>query len=242
MKEVVLGIIFAYNSFWSNIFLHPCFKTCQGMLRSLYFTWDQLTGPYLNAHSLLGCSTGALGNFERRGRSWFFLWPFLVEVGRSLGNDISFKTEPQSNQVDSHWSISSIKSLLQCHHNTNQNYNIGEMFRNHGFGSTIGYCVDLLNDFFFKTKRGPKWCPWSSRGSIKIPRLTSQLWPLQNLRRWLRNDELTGEFVRDRFWKSMRRVSHGQKVQIENHNVGSWLVQQTRVLRIRFNTCFTFDA
>ena len=32
-----------------------------------------------------------------------------------------------------------------------------------------------------------------------IPRLTSQLWPLQNLRRWLRNDELTGEFVKDRF-------------------------------------------
>lgn len=124
------------------------------MLRSLYFTWDQLTGPYLNAHSLLGCSTGALGNFERRGRSWFFLWPFLVEVGRSLGNDISFKTEPQSNQVDSHWSISSIKSLLQCHHNTNQNYNISEMFRNHGFGSTIGYCVDLLNDFFFSKQNG----------------------------------------------------------------------------------------
>lgn len=66
------------------------------MLRSLYFTWDQLTGPYLNAHSLLGCSTGALGNLKGEvgrdfsyGRFWLKLgghWGmiFLSKQSRSL--------------------------------------------------------------------------------------------------------------------------------------------------------------
>ena len=197
------GIIFAYSS-WSNIFPHPCFQNCQGMLRRLYFTWDQLTDPYLNAHSAWAAQQG--------GRSWFFLWPFLVEVGWSLGNDIVSKIEPQSNQADSHSSIS-IKSLLQCHHNTNQNCNLSAMFRNHGFGSTIGYCVDLLWLIVYSKNTGSKIGAQEAPSYPQVDESAVAASKSSSLASKWRIKE--GEFVKDRFWKSMRRVSHGQKVKIE---------------------------
>lgn len=160
------------------------------MVRNLYFTWDPLTGPYLNAHSLLDCSTGRSVVMAVFGGEWF-----CIQNRASV-----------YNQADSRSSISSIKSWitfeLQCNHNTNQNCNISEMFRNHGFGSPLDIVWTFWMAIVFSKQNG-------------VPRLTSQLWPLQNLRRWLRNDELTGEFVKDRFWKSMRRVSHGEWITLE---------------------------
>lgn len=140
----------------SHVLVHV-FQTCQGILRNLYFTWDQLTGPYLNAHSARAqrghweTLKGEVGRDFSYGR---FCWIWVV-----IGEWFCFQNRATVyNQVDSHWSISSKShyyyNVITIH------IRIAILVKCFGI-MDLDQPLDIVWTYWmycwFKTKRGPKW-------------------------------------------------------------------------------------